>query len=421
LTGETAVHQRIETVWRAEAPRLIASLTRIVRDISMAEELTQEALVMALKQWPVTGIPQNPAAWLMSTAKRRAIDYFRHNKMTARKLQTLGADMLSEQEFGGQDPDAALDDEFGDDLLRLIFTSCHPILSLESRVALTLRLIGGLTTEEIARAFLVPAPTIAQRIVRAKKTISIAGIPYEVPRGEELKERLISVLGVVYLIFNEGYAATAGQDLMRPQLCEEALRLCRILANLAPLEPEVRGLLALMEIQASRSDARISADGAPILLLDQDRALWNHSLAELGLGDLERAQALGRKPENYQLQAAIAACHARSAIASDTNWPMIAALYDQLAALTRSPVVELNRAVAHSMAYGPAAGLEILEAIQDKPALEKYHLLPSVRGDFLFKLGRLAEARNAFDKAAQLAQNAREKTFLLARSAACGR
>jgi RNA polymerase sigma factor (sigma-70 family) len=418
-TAET--NRAIEAVWRIEAPRLIAGLTRVVRDISMAEDLAMDALAIALKQWPETGVPQNAGAWLMTTAKRRAIDYFRHNKMAARKLTELGADMQSEQDFGGEDPDAKLDDDIGDDLLKLIFTSCHPVLSMESRVALTLRLIGGLTTEEIARAYLVPEPTVAQRIVRAKKTIAEAHIPYEVPRGEELKERLASVLGVIYLIFNEGYSATAGQDWMRPQLTGDALRLGRIVAELAKNEAEVHGLVALMEIQASRQKARTNAEGEPVLLLEQDRSRWDWMLVRRGLAALDRAEALRTRPGNYQLQAAIAACHARARRAVDTDWSRIADLYDQLAALTPSPVVELNRAVAYAMAHGPAAGLEIVDQLQDEPALENYHLLPSVRGDFLFKLGRMKEAREEFQRAASMTRNEREKAFLLERAAASGK
>jgi RNA polymerase sigma factor (sigma-70 family) len=418
--ADAATNRAIEAVWRIESPRLIASLTRIVRDISMAEELAMDALVVAMKQWPETGVPTNPGAWLMTTAKRRAIDYFRRNKMAARKLEELGADVQSEQDFGGEDPDARLDDDIGDDLLRLIFTSCHPILSMEARVALTLRLIGGLTTEEIARAYLVPEPTVAQRIVRAKKTITEAHIPYEVPRGDELKERLGSVLGVIYLIFNEGYSATAGQDWMRPQLCSDALRLGRVVAELASKEAEVHGLVALMEIQASRQKARTDRDGAPILLLDQDRSKWDWLLVGRGLKALDRAEALGGRRGSYQLQAAIAACHGSARKAAETDWTEIANLYDQLAALHPSPVIELNRSVAYAMAYGPEAGLEIADGLLYEPTLENYHLLPSVRGDFLFKLGRLAEARSEFERAAAMTRNEREKTFLLGRAAASG-
>ena len=415
---QAETNRAIEAVWRIEAPRLVASLTRIVRDISLAEELAQDALVVALKQWPETGVPQNAGAWLMTTAKRRAIDYFRRNKMAARKLDELGADMQSEQDHGGEDPDERLDDDIGDDLLRLIFTSCHPVLSMEARVALTLRLICGLTTEEIARAYLVPEPTIAQRIVRAKKTIAEAHIPYEVPRGAELVERLDAVLGVIYLIVTEGYSATAGEDWMRPQLQQEALRVGRILAELAPKEPEVHGLVALMEIQASRSKARTARDGSPILLLDQDRSRWDWMLVRRGLIALDRAEALQRAPRTYQLQAAIAACHARARRANDTDWERIAELYDRLAAFAPSPIVELNRAVAYGMAFGPSAGLDIVNELVDDPTLESYHLLPSVRGDFLFKLGRKQEARAEFERAAGMTKNEREKAFLLERAAA---
>jgi RNA polymerase sigma factor (sigma-70 family) len=417
-TAET--HRAIETVWRIESPRLIASLTRIVRDISMAEELAMDALVVALKQWPETGVPANAGAWLMTTAKRRAIDYFRRNKMAARKLEELGADVQSEQDFGGEDVDARLDDDIGDDLLRLVFTSCHPVLSMEARVALTLRLIGGLTTDEIARAYLVPEPTVAQRIVRAKKTIAEAHIPYEVPRGAELAQRLGAVLGVIYLIFNEGYSATTGHDLMRPQLCNEALRLGRVVAELAKNEAEVHGLVALMEIQHSRQRARTAADGSPVLLLEQDRSRWDWMLIAHGLKALERAQALGGRRGSYQLQGAIAACHGRARVASDTDWTEIANLYDELMALSPSPVVELNRSVAYAMAYGPEAGLEIADGLLYEPSLENYHLLPSVRGDFLFRLGRLPEARVEFERAAGMTRNERERAFLLDRAAASG-
>lgn len=416
-SSTTQTHRAIDAVWRIEAPRLIAGLTRMVRDISMAEELAQDALVVALRQWPETGVPQNAGAWLMTTAKRRAIDYFRHNKMAARKLQELGADVQSEQDHGGSDPDERLDDPIGDDLLRLIFTSCHPVLKMEARVALTLRLIGGLTTEEIARAYLAPEPTIAQRIVRAKRTIAEARVPYEVPRGADLAERLGSVLGVIYLIFNEGYSATSGEDLIRPQLCNDAIRLGRILVGLMPTEAEVHSLVALMEIQASRTRARTGVGGEPILLLDQDRTKWDWTLIGHALAALDRARALGGRPGSYQLQAAIAACHARARRAHDTDWLIIADLYDQLAALTPSPVIELNRAVAYGMAHGPEAGLEIIEQLEGEPLLQQYHLLPSVRGDFLFRLGRRAEAKAAFEQAAELTRNEREKAFLLGRAA----
>jgi RNA polymerase sigma factor (sigma-70 family) len=384
----------------------------------MAEELAADALLVAMKAWPESGVPRNPGAWLMQTAKRRAIDYFRRNKMAARKLEEVGRDMEEEEQMV-PDLDSALDDDIGDDLLKLIFTSCHPILSPEARAALTLRLVGGLTTEEIAKAYLAGEPTIQQRIVRAKKTIAEAHIPYEVPRGEALKERLAAVLGVVYLIFNEGYSATAGQDWMRPQLCNDALRLGRVIAELTPKEPEVHGLVSLMEIQASRQKARTAADGAPILLLDQDRSKWDWMLVGRGLKALDRARALGGKRGSYQLQAAIAACHGRARKAENTDWIEIANLYDELAALTPSPIVELNRSVAYAMAYGPEAGLEIADDLVDEPTLENYHLLPSVRGDFLFRLGRLKEAAAEFAKAATMTRNEREKSFLLERAAAC--
>ena len=420
MTQAADTHRAIEATFRIESPRLIAGLTRIVRDISMAEELAQDALVVALRQWPETGVPQNPGAWLMTTAKRRAIDYFRRNKMAARKLEELGADMQDEQDHGGEDIDARLDDDIGDDLLRLIFTSCHPVLSMEARVALTLRLIGGLTTEEIARAYLAPEPTIQQRIVRAKRTIAEAHVPYEVPRGAELAERLGAVLGVVYLIFNEGYAATAGDNWMRPQLCHDAIRLGRILAGLMPKEAEVHGLVALMEIQASRMGARTTAEGAPVLLLDQDRSRWDWTLISHALAQLDMAGSLGARPGSYQLQAMIAACHARARRPEETEWLTIADLYDQLAALTPSPVIELNRAVAYGMAHGPAAGLQIVDELGGEPLLQQYHLLPSVRGDFLFRLGRRDEARAEFERAAGLTRNARERDFLLGRAAESG-
>lgn len=417
MTRVAETNRAIEAVFRIESPRLIAGLTRIVRDISMAEELAQDALVVALRQWPETGVPQNPGAWLMTTAKRRAIDYFRRNKMAARKLDELGADLQSEQDHGGEDIDARLDDDIGDDLLRLVFTSCHPVLSMEARVALTLRLVGGLTTEEIARAYLAPEPTIAQRIVRAKRTIAEAHVPYEVPRGAELSERLGAVLGVVYLIFNEGYSATSGDDWTRPQLCSDAIRLGRILAGLMPKEAEVHGLVALMEIQASRLGARTDSDGVPVLLLDQDRTKWDWTLISHALAQLEMASAVGSRPGPYQLQAMIAACHGRARRPEETEWLSIADLYDQLAALAPSPVVELNRAVAYGMAHGPAAGLEIVDDLGNEPLLAQYHLLPSVRGDFLFKLGRREEARAEFERAAGLTRNTRERAFLLDRAA----
>lgn len=414
---QTETHRAIEAVFRIEQARLIAGLTRIVRDVGLAEELAQDALIAALNHWPESGVPRNPGAWLMQTAKRRAIDYFRRNKMAARKLDELGYD-LREEEATVPDFDSPLDDDVGDDLLKLIFTSCHPVLSPDARVALTLRLLGGLTTDEIARAFLATEPTIAQRIVRAKKSLAEAGLPFEVPRGPDRAERLGSVLEVLYLIFNEGYSATAGDDWTRPQLCEEAMRLGRILASLAPDEPEVHGLVALMEIQASRLRARIGPNGEPVLLLEQNRTLWDQLLIRRGLAALDTAEALD-DPGPYVLQAAIAACHARARRADETDWRRIASLYDTLADLTPSPIVELNRAVAHSMAFGPAAGLAILDVIAGEPALANYHLLPSVRGDFLLKLGRLREARSEFERAASLTRNERERILLLERAAAC--
>jgi RNA polymerase sigma factor (sigma-70 family) len=398
-----------------ESAKVIAGLTRIVGDVGMAEDLAHDALVSALEQWPASGIPRNPAAWLMAAAKHRAIDHFRRHKMLERKHQELGHELETQQE-SVPDFDAALDDHVGDDVLSLIFTACHPVLSTDARVALTLRLLGGLTTEEIARAFLVSEPTIAQRIVRAKRTLADAEVPFEVPRGAELAGRVSSVLEVIYLIFNEGYSATAGDDWMRPGLCEDALRLGRILAELAPAEPEVHGLVALMEIQASRAAARTSETGEPILLLDQDRARWDQLLIRRGLSALERAERLGAARGPYVLQAAIAACHARARTASDTNWTAIVALYGELAQLTPSPIVELNRAVEVSMASGPAAGLELVDAIASEPVLKNYHLLPGVRGDLLFKLGRFDEARPEFERAASLTRNTREREMLLERS-----
>jgi RNA polymerase sigma-70 factor, ECF subfamily len=413
-------HSAIRAVWSIESARLIAGLARIVRDVGLAEELAQDALVAALEQWPEAGVPDNPGAWLMATAKHRAINVLRRGKMLERKHEELGHTIEAERDQG-PDLEAALDDDIGDDLLRLVFTACHPVLSLEARVALTLRLVGGLTTEEIARAFLVPAPTVAQRIVRAKRTLAEANVPYEVPRGEELAPRLSSVLGVIYLIFNEGYAATTGDDWMRPALCEDALRLGRILAGLAPNEPEVHGLVALMEIQASRAAARVGPGGEPVLLPDQNRGRWDQILIRRGLSALERAEALGGARGPYALQAAIAACHARASRARNTDWARIAALYAELVELMPSPVIELNRAVAVSMAEGPAAGLAIADALIMEPSMQSYHLLPSARADFLWKLGRLDEARVEFERAASLTRNARQREQLLERAAACAR
>jgi RNA polymerase sigma factor (sigma-70 family) len=417
-------HRVIDAVWRIESARLIAGLARIVRDVGLAEELAQDALVAALERWPESGVPDNPGAWLMATAKHRAIDVFRRNKLLERKHAEIGRELEAQQEMAVANFDTPNDDDIGDDLLRLVFISCHPVLSTEARVALTLRLLGGLTTQEIARAFLVPEPTVAQRIVRAKRTLTEARVPFEVPRGPDLHARLSSVLEVIYLIFNEGYSATAGEDWMRPALCEDALRLGRILAGLVPNEPEVHGLVALMEIQASRARARVGPRGEPILLLDQDRTRWDHVLVRRGLAALQRAQelsnALGGALGPYALQAAIAACHARAHTASETDWRRIAALYDALAQLTPSPVVELNRAVALSMAFGPEAGLELIDTLASEPSLKAYHLLPSVRGDLLTKLGRFDEARAEFERAAALTRNARERNLLLERARECG-
>jgi RNA polymerase sigma factor (sigma-70 family) len=413
------VQRTIHAVWRIESARLIAGLTRMVRDVGLAEELAQDALVAALEQWPGSGVPDKPGAWLMATAKHRALDVLRRGKRLERKHEELGHELEARQAQSAPDLEAAIDEDVGDDLLRLVFIACHPVLSSEARVALTLRLLGGLTTAEIARAFLVPEPTVAQRIVRSKRTLSEARVPFEVPRGAELAARLSSVLEVIYLIFNEGYSATAGDDWMRPGLCEDALRLGRILAGLVPEEPEVHGLVALMELQASRSRARLGPSGEPILLLDQNRARWDYMLIQRGLAALERAEQLGGARGPYALQAAIAACHARARTAEETNWARIAALYAALAEVAPSPVVELNRAVALSMAFGPAAGLELVDALASEPSLKSYHLLPSVRGDLLWKLGRLDEARAEFERAASLTRNTRERDVLLARAAEC--
>jgi RNA polymerase sigma-70 factor, ECF subfamily len=413
-------HRTIDAVWRIESARLIAGLTRLVGDVGLAEDLAQDALVAALERWPESGIPDKPGAWLMATAKHRAIDQLRRGKMLDRKHVLVGHEMEIRQEAAAPDLDAAIDDDIGDDLLRLMFMACHPVLSTEARVALTLRLVGGLSTPEIARAFLAAEPTIAQRIVRAKRTLAEARVPFEVPRGSELQSRLSSVLGVLYLVFNEGYSATAGDDWMRPQLCEEALRLGRILAELTPQEPEVHGLVALMEIQASRIRARTGPTGEPILLLEQDRARWDQLLIRRGLAALARAEGLGGSLGPYALQAAIAACHARARVAEQTDWGLIASLYARLAQLTPSPVVELNRAVAVGMAHGPAAGLELADKLLTDPLLEEYHLLPAVRGDLLTKLGRHEEARREFERAASLTRNARERELLLQRAASSG-
>ena len=414
----TDTHRAIDAVWRIESAKLIAGLARIVRDVGLAEELAQDALVAALEQWPASGVPDNPGAWLMATAKHRAIDLIRRSKRLERKQEEIARE-LEAQEMAVPDLNAALDDDVGDDLLRLVFIACHPVLSTEARVALTLRLLGGLTTEEIARAFLLPEPTVAQRIVRAKRTLAKERVPFEVPRKAELTERLSSVLEVIYLVFNEGYTATAGDDWMRPALCEDALRLGRILAELVPREPEVHGLVALMEIQASRSGARTGPSGEPVLLLNQNRARWDQLLIRRGLAALERAERLGGAHGRYTLQASIAACHARALVAEQTDWARIAALYETLVQVVPSPVVELNRAVALSMASGPAAGLELVDALSSEGSLEGYHLLPSVRGDLLFKLGRLDEARPEFERAASLTRNARERELLLERARAC--
>lgn len=417
-------HRTIEAVWRMESARVIAVLARMVRDVGLAEELAQDALVIALEKWPESGVPANPGAWLMVTARNRAIDQLRRGKRLEQKREELGRELEVQEVLAAPDIEAAIDDsaeDLGDDLLRLIFTACHPLLSPEARVALTLRLLGGLTTDEIARAFLVPEPTVAQRIVRAKRTLSAARVPFEVPRGAERAARLASVLEVIYLIFNEGYTATAGDEWLRPALCEDALRLGRILAGLAPGEPEVHGLVALMEIQASRSRARVGRSGEPVLLLDQDRGRWDQLLIRRGLAALDRAEQLGGALGPYALQAAIAACHARARRASETDWSRIAALYDALAELTPSPVIELNRAVALSMAFGPATGLEVVDELTSEPSLKSYHLLSSVRGDLLAKLGRFLEAHAEFKRAASLTRNTRERELLLKRAAECVR
>jgi RNA polymerase sigma-70 factor (ECF subfamily) len=415
------VHSAIHAVFRIESARLVASLARLVRDVGVAEELAQDALVTALEDWPRSGVPQNPGAWLMTTAKHHALNRLRRGKMLERKHQELGAAVTADAAHTGTEDQLAarLDDSVGDDLLRLVFTACHPVLSTEARVALTLRLLGGLATDEIARAFLVSESTIAQRLVRAKRTLAEKNIPFEIPRTEELGERLASVLEVVYLIFNEGYSATAGDDLMRPALCEDALRLGRILTELAPEEPEVHGLVALMELNAARAGARVDDKGEPILLLEQNRARWDPILIRRGQSALERAQALGARPGPYLLQASIAACHARAQQASATNWHEIAELYAALCALVRSPVVELNRAVAISMAEGPEAGLQLVDALAQEPALQGYHLLPSARADLLAKLGRHDEARLEFERAATLTKNLRQRERLLERAADC--
>ena len=420
MTGADT-NRAIDAVWGIESARLIAGLTRIVRDVGQAEDLAQDALVAALQQWPESGVPDNPGAWLMAVAKRRSIDLIRRRAVLDHKHEVIGRELEIQQDLVVAERDAATDDDVGDDLQRLVFIACHPILSTDARVALTLRLLGGLTTNEIARAFLVPEAAVAQRIVRAKRTLSEAHVPFEVPRADELSARLSSVLEVIYLIFNEGYSATAGDDWMRPGLCEDALRLGRIVAELVPREPEVHGLVALMEIQASRSKARIGPTGEPILLLDQDRARWDQLLIGRGLAALERAETLGGALGPYALQAAIAACHARARTAEQTNWTRIAALYDALAQLTPSPVVELNRAVAVAMAFGPAAGMELIDALTSEPSLQAYHLLPSVRGDLLAKLGRHDEAGAEFMRAAALTRNARERALLLERAAAATR
>ena len=416
----TDTHQAIEAVFRIEQARLIAGLARMVRDLSLAEELAQDALVTALSEWPRTGVPQNPRAWLTAVAKRRAIDGMRRSRMLARKHAELASDLADGRDVSAEGIEAAMDDDIGDELLALIFTACHPVLSGQARAALTLRLIGGLTTDEIARAFLSSEAAIAQRIVRAKKTLAKAGLTFEVPHGKEREERLASVLEVIYLIFNEGYAATAGEDLTRPALCAEAQRLGRILTGLAPDEPEVFGLLALMEIQASRLAARMAPDGSPIPLTEQNRALWDQLLIRRGLAALERAEAMGGADGPYALQAALAACHARARRADETDWRRIAALYDRLRAVMPSPVVDLNRAIAYSMAFGPEVGLTLLDKIHQTSALRAYAPLPAAKGDFLFRAGRRAEAKFHFEQAAALTRNEQERAYLLRRAAACG-
>lgn len=413
---DSAIHRTIDAIWRIESARIIAALARMVRDVGVAEDLAQDALLIAIERWPTSGIPEKPGAWLMTTAKRRALDLLRRNKLRERKYDAIGREMETLQM---SDYDALLEEDYGDDLLRLIFTTCHPILSTEARVALTLRLLGGLTTEEIARAYLVPEATVAQRIVRAKRALAEARVPFEVPPKAEMAARLSSVLEVLYLMFNEGYSASSGGSWIRPMLCEEALRLGRILAEFAPGESEVHGLVSLMEIQASRFKARVTADGEPILLLDQNRGLWDYLLIRRGLAALERAQRTGGPLGPYALQASIAACHARAAAAEETDWVRIAALYDALGQAAPSPIVELNRAVALSMAFGPMIGLEIIDALQAEPSMKNYHLLPSVRGDLLFKLGRKSEAGLEFKRASSLTQNSRERELLLKRMAEC--
>ena len=420
MTSSRADTSRVaEAVWRMESARIIGALARMLRNVGLAEELAQDAMVGALERWPVDGIPDKPAAWLMTVAKNRALDHLRRAKLQQSKEGELTYEIASQLQDAAPDLDAMIDDDFGDDVLRLVFISCHPVLSAEARAALALRLLGGLTTHEIARAFLVPEPTIAQRIVRAKRTLAEARVPFEVPTSSQLVTRLASVLQVIYLIFNEGYSASAGSDWMRPKLCEEALRLGRILAGLLPKEPEVHGLVALMEIQSSRARARVGPGGVPVLLLDQDRARWDQLLIHRGLAALQRAQDLGQGLGPYALQAAIAACHARARTPGETDWLRIAALYDALAQLSPSPVIELNRAVVLAMAYGPAAGLELVDRLRAEPSLDNYHPLPSVRGDLLARLGRTAEARAEFERAAALTRNERERTLLLARAQSC--